>query len=367
MSLAAANTKLSSLNKGWDWGQFAASPNDALHKSDLLTFARCPRKLFYSRMEKATGTKSGRIFANMIMGTAVHATLERALPWVIAKGKPADQAHIRMVYWSELEAALKREGADQKDMVWAKSAGSPDAEHKRKVEELYYFLMHADKRIKAVLGVEHEFVSVFRSRNFEIYAAGTLDIIFRSVEGNLSLADFKSGKLRPDQLSLDRGYELGFYAAALQYGEVGPEHVRYGEYPKEIYILATADFLPAAKDSARVVWQSDEAKYFDVKPGTEVKVAKGQQRGVGWYRANRDGSEMPSIMYGIEQMVLNVRSGKFFPVFDGKMCASCRFKEPCLNEGFLDLDKTQVDELEQMLANVPDDLGGDDETEASTL
>lgn len=346
------------------WQTFATTPETAAHKSDFLTYARCTQKFKYTHEEKlgilvSDESNKKKVFGISLAGTAVHSTLERALPHVLA-GKLLDPTHVRIAYHQEFSKAMVTEGVEIKDVHWPRERKA-DAVHKEMVSELYYFLVAAPAKIKRLIAVETKFTAPIKRKDTVIWTAGTIDILFETHDGMFVLGDYKSGKLKPTQIMLDAGVELGIYAHSILEGEFTSSTgvvEKYNRYPDEIYIIRVQDFMPALKDSNRKVWMRDECKHFGVSPGSSVKVKKGMQRGPGWYQSNRTPEQMPSLVNAVGAMTASIRMGRFFPVYSDP-CQSCRFKTPCLAEGFGVSGKDKK-RLESVLASMPPELLGDD-------
>lgn len=341
------------------WYQkFAAEAGElSIRKSDLVTFGLCPRRFRLSKEEQLgrAAASEKKVFGAALAGTAVHATLERALPYVI-KGGNLDPTQLRLAYHQEFATAMKAEGIERAaDISWPRDSNA-DAIHRAKSVELYFFLLAAPKRIKEVVAVESKFRGTIERRGTPIHTQGTVDIVFRDHEGRLCLGDYKSGKRKPTQFCLTFGHEASLYAHALREGTFvakdGSE-TRYSQFPDALYVIFVQDFMPALKDSNRRVWMKTECDYWGVSPGSSVKVKKGMPRGPGWYESGCTAEQLPGFAEAVGQVVSCIRMGFFPPVLNSG-CTMCRYKEPCVAEGF-GLHGGEKKKLETMLAGIPED------------
>lgn len=314
----------------WDHRRYG-SEEDPTHKSDLLEYSRCPRRFRFRKEDQYGAGRETRIFARQIAGTAVHGSLERALPWAIDQGKAPELHHLRQAYFESWYAALKKDGISEIELHWSKK-DRPEPFHRRKIAELYHFLEAAPEHIAKVIAVEAQVVTMIG----DFCMAGTIDIIFRTEEGQLAIADYKSGNRRPSRFRLNHGFEMGLYSHALRWGEVtldNGETTKFGEYPKRIFLILTGDFLPQTRDSKRQIWMREECRHFRAAPGTTVQIRKGQRRGPGWYEAERSEVETAALARSVQQIIGSIRLGRFPPVLDDD-CNHCMYRNACIAENY---------------------------------
>jgi len=348
----------------WDYKAFGTE-EDPIHQSDLGDYSRCARLLRFRRDEKA-GQRviDRRVSGILASGQASHGVLKRALPYAV-DGKPVNLTHIRGAFFEEMETACAAERVKRTELAWRKGA-KPDDHYRLKIAGLFHFLTLAQQRIASVEAVEMKFRSVIRRKNREIHTEGTWDIVFRTHQGALALADYKTGERRPSTFTMTFGFQLGIYPQGMLEGHVVEDGRRFGRWPDEIWILMVRDFLPQKKDSHRQIWRREEAEFFRARPGETVRIKKGTQRGPGWYRAERSPDALPGLAEAIWSIVAVVRSGQFPKRWDDE-CDRCPYKRACVQDALATEDMTAAEKrkLEAALADLPlDELGdglGEDE------
>jgi len=73
---------------------------------------------------------------------------------------------------------------------------------------------------------------------------------------------------------------------------------------------------------------------------------KGEMRGPGWYRVQRAESDTPRLQHLLRKVVSTIRFGNFWAA-PGEMCTRCKFRAPCLTDGYKPIgeDKKQLELL----------------------
>lgn len=231
-----------------------------------------------------------------------------------------------------------------------------------------------------------------------LWLTGSIDLIYRArlpsgaVSPRVSFADWKTGAQRPHQIDLDHGWQSGIYAGALREayfvphdnvrpvegerhrdtvervcGEIASawqrqietldprtkalatdindaraslerviaKHgaVRFDEYPEQIRYVHLRDYIPYARKTARMLDRPEELVWAGLESPTKVSFAAGDWRGPAWYRVQRAESDLPRLRHLLRAVVSWVRFGRF-PAAPGEMCSRCRFREPCLLDGY---------------------------------
>jgi RecB family exonuclease len=336
----------------WDYKRYG-SADDPVRQSDLATLAHCPQLLLRRREASlAAPAAERRVHGIRVSGTAAHGTLKRALPYAV-EGKPVNLTHVRAAFFDELDKACAAEGTTREHLHWRRGT-KPDEHYRVKIAALTHFLMLAPERIASVECVETEFRSVIKHGSRAIHTLGTWDIVCRTKEGKLALVDYKTGIRRMSVFARTTGYQLGMYAQGMLEG-VAADGRRFGAWPDEIWVLMTQDFLPQRKDSSRKVWEPEEAEHFRCRRGETVRIRKGQQKGPGWYRAERTAAELPALAAGIWSMVATVRAGQFYRVWNDDACPRCEVRVPCVQSayGVTDMSASEKRRLEAALADIP--------------
>lgn len=315
-----------------------------------------------------------RVHGIRVSGSAAHETLRRALRYAV-EGKPVNLTHVRTAFFEEVDRACEAEGVKRTDLHWRRDA-KPDDHYRIKIAALYQFLVVAPKMIAKVECVETKFHVALQAGTRVVHVAGTWDIVFRTHQDKLALGDYKTGASRPTAFTRNFGYQLGLYAHAMLEGKgveemghgsevggaVSGREVTFGKWPDEIWIIMTQDFLPMRRDSNRKVWEPEEAEHFRCRRGETVRIRKGQQKGPGWYKAERSPEEMAGLGQAVWSIVATVRAGQFPRRFDDD-CSRCEFKGPCVQEamgmGEKDMSASEKRRLEAALADIPlDELDG---------
>ena len=150
------------------------------------------------------------------------------------------------------------------------------------------------------------------------------------------LADWKSGTKKPDELSLDHGYQLGLYAEALAKGTFykgTPREFRVDQYPDQLFIAHLRDAVPYMKSGSKEAKHRDDLVHYGVSHGTKVAYKAGDRRGPVWYRAQRSEHDIARLRVSVRTLVSTMRMG-FFLERIGDACARCAFRDACLNQGY---------------------------------
>jgi hypothetical protein len=142
-----------------------------------------------------------------------------------------------------------------------------------------------------------------------------------------------------------------------------PEGVRQPKvFPEVIRLTMLQDYLPYVKSGDKVVKRAEDVEHwmrlsnggelvvvpdektptgkdkkpvrvFDPETG-KARYFAGMQRGPAWYRANRREDDIPRLESLLREFVKWVRMGCFPPNGLGNKCGRCRWKEPCLADGY---------------------------------
>jgi hypothetical protein len=155
------------------------------------------------------------------MGTAIHEAIARALrqPTVrdtILAGRPAvSRDSIRPVIVAEFERACAGRA-----VTWYGKAEYPDALEDG-VSMVLGLFQDMHKHVRAVELVEAGWIAKLG----DLWLEGHIDLVYRPrdlPDDALAFVDWKSGAQKPHQISLDHGYESGFYSLALERGYFVP-------------------------------------------------------------------------------------------------------------------------------------------------
>ena len=121
---------------------------------------------------------------------------------------------------------------------------------------------------------------------------------------------------------------------------------RFGEYPERIRHVHLRDYIPYLRGGSKMLTRPEELEWAGLSAPEKSKYVKGDLRGPAWYRVQRAESDMPRLRHLLRAAVSWVRMGRF-PSAPGEMCSRCKFREPCLLEGYKPIgeDKRQLELL----------------------
>jgi hypothetical protein len=339
---------------------------DPLRQSDLSALASshsCPKKFAYEKEEQVTGVRE-RTSASWkaCIGTATHETckriLTRAVESVLAgKVPPIDQ--VLAVLNTELERAA--EGLPINWRNGSRGTANPSTELMKAAHMVRGAVREVGKRAKRIVLVEAPFKLALERDGKVYHLTGTLDLAYETHDGKLVLVDWKTGEQLMVQVILDHGYQFGIYAEALARGVFYPGEYRevvIGRYPDEIYVGHLRDFVPYEKLTDKAPTRREQLEHFGISEGQKVKVPKGQERGPGWYRANRTEADRARLIHSVHTIVGTVRLGRFVEHID-EGCAFCPHRAKCFGDGFAPMGSEKA-ALEKNLAGLDFDGFGDE-------
>lgn len=371
-----------------------------IHKSHLNTITGeygCPKRFDYEMRaqygtEPRVDTKDrGIINASLACGSAVHETLARALTnpqvrdAVLAGPNAVSRDRVRLTFWEELD---KEVGTRQ--LEWG------DADDNEYIDMVYGALNELHVYASEIVLVEAGFALELDGMHF----AGHTDLIYRprakwgsANHNTLALADWKTGKTKPDPIELNHGWESGIYSAAMRHGTfLGREHVRFEaapdggwigtclgvsvtrsthwqaerdaleagldqlargavhlgtvrfeEFPSAIHHVHLRDYIPYQKAGKKQVKRAEDLQHYGrTEPGTVTYMA-GQLRGPAWLPVHRHEREVTRLKHRLRTVVGTVRMNRFLDLV-GEKCNRCPFKTQCLNDGYA----PRGDELQQL-------------------
>lgn len=349
----------------WDHRKYGTAL-DPVRQSDLSDLAGkygCPAK--FARRKRAAEQVRKSVPWRMAFGTAVHGAMEMALDETMPDG-----AQLGAVYDHALrnvDGGLPVDWYDQ----------DPAPVRDQGITMIRGAL--ADLERRGVKPVESE--AQFTASLAGYAKTGTIDLIYRRpiADVGIGFLDWKTGQMKPSQIDLDYGYQLGMYAHAVEFGDFDPfeesdGNPSYGEAPEEIAIVHLRDYLPYAKRTTITIDRPEELTWcremassqFNPFPllriGDRVEIEpldqpppklkkdgtpyarpkrKGQpprctlrsgQRGPGWYFAKpRTRASLDRLSVSLSTIVGTVRLGRFYESI-GEGCARCPFKDACLND-----------------------------------
>ena len=108
---------------------------------------------------------------------------------------------------------------------------------------------------------------------------------------------------------------------------------RFGEFPERIRYVHLRDYIPYTRKGSRMLERPEELEWAGLKAPAKSPFEKGDARGPAWYRVNRSEADAPRLRHLLKAIVGWVRFGRF-PAAPGEMCSRCRFREPCLLDGY---------------------------------
>lgn len=358
---------------GWNHQAYATAA-DPLRQSDLNEIAgssySCPKRFEFRKHAEANGVeRARRSYANREIGTAVHETISRVLKndasrhAVLVKGRLPQESKVLQVVEEEFNRAVDIASNGQ-GVEWGKLRQFDT--FKEAVAMVRGALRTLGDRCAEVLLVEAPFTLEFsRGLSKPIHAMGTCDLVYLAHDGEVGLLDWKTGKAKPDRISLDHGYQLALYARAVeeglfyQSGTIGEgEPVTVGRYPKHIDIVHVRDFTPYKKKTKRKLTVMDAA-WAGGEAGKPHEFVAGDERGPGWFPSHRTANDDARFAVSLKTLVGTVRLGRFLEHI-GPDCTRCEYRERCLTEGHGPSEQERR-ALNRALDAIPDDLCGFDE------
>jgi len=365
----------STKSERWNWQQWGQW-HDPIHKSDLHGLVGkfgCLEQFKRRKIEQRTGAVAPRerISGKLVAGTATHAVLHSLLTTdgareaALTEGTTIGEPSIRRAFDREFSNAT--EGLP---VEWY--GANPD----KVVDECIAML-------RGVIAVLHKHVGevVLSEAGFVyevdgVWLTGSTDLVYRRPGSDaLSILDWKTGAQRPHQIDLDHGWEGAIYSGAVHaahfvpYGNVEARDgeskreameracisiaraqeskdgaalaeeldrwgaVRFDEFPERIHTVHLRDFVPYAKAGSKMIDRPEELDHYGLIAPGRVKCAKGDARGPGWYRVQRTEGDAPRLRHLLKAVVGWVRFGRF-PAAPGEMCTRCKYREPCLLDGY---------------------------------
>jgi len=230
------------------------------------------------------------------------------------------------------------------------------------------------------------------------------------VSTRISFADWKTGAQRPHQIDLDHGWQSGIYGNALMSAwfvpfdavpkvegerhrdtveniclEVAaaqhavdelnltdddfdsvdattPEELalqglverfslrRFDEYPEHIRYVHMRDLIPYTRKQKKMLTRPEELEWMGLSAPESHQFEKGEHRGPAFYRVQRAASDTPRLLALLKAIVGSARFGHF-PAAPGEMCARCKFRGPCLTDGYQPIgeEKKRLEQIQKTL------------------
>jgi hypothetical protein len=396
-----------SAGMAWNHKRFG-SLDFPIHKSHLNTITStygCPKRFQYEMNVLHGGghrdpTERAIISASLACGSAAHETLARALTnaevkaAVLAGPNAVNRSRVKATFWEELETEL---GGRQ--IEWGDTSSDD-----------YIDMVHGALDQLHVYAADVVLLEAGFSLELEgMYFAGHTDIIYRPrwASDTLALADWKTGKTKPDPIELNHGWESGIYSAAMRHGTfLGREHVsfeqaangqwvgtcmgrsvtrsthwqaerdaleagleqlargeqhagtvRFDEFPSEIHHVHLRDYIPYKKAGKKAVKRAEDLAHYGLATSGDVQFKAGDRRGPAWLPVRRDEREVTRLKHRLRTVVGTVRMGRFLDLV-GERCNRCPFKQQCLNDGYAPRGE-ELEQLTQAFAEAGLDLNND--------
>jgi hypothetical protein len=331
------------------WWRKFGSAEMPIRQSSLNSIASqngCAKRFFYEMEATLSGTlPPERPHWKRVLGTAVHAVIERALTktWPQLEqiyGPGAPRPLDATSNWAPRALRLRvdevlreelRKAANGAPVEWMDA--DPDTEMLAAIDMVVGGLRTVVERAARIVACEAPFTA-----ELEGYClVGTIDLLFepRDAVGTVALADWKTGERKLPQAVIDHGYQIPIYSHAVAEGTLWPgdaeRETHLGMFPSSSCVVHLRDFVPYVRGPK-----------------------KGQLRGPGWYAARRVADDVARLRVSLRDVVGTVRMGRRLEQI-GEQCARCPFRGPCLGDGSGPTRQEQL-ELERALAGV--DLSG---------
>lgn len=371
----------------WDatqWGTW----RDPIHKSDLNGIVGkfgCTEQFRRKKEERATGQRVyEKASGKLICGNATHAVIARIL-----RSEPAREAALsgKITFSaSTIERAFSEEYERERagrEVDWYRD--NPTKWIGEQVALLTGLINDLHNHVGKVHLVEAGFIVHLDG----IWLTGMTDLVYSPPGSDkIALADWKTGAQKPHQIELDHGWESGIYSHAVHSGWFIPgENIapvegvahrdsveaacieiagawelleinskqetlpnfptqaafdalcqlygarRFAEFPWRIRHVHLRDYIPYARATKKKLTRPEELEWAQLKKPETVSFQKGDTRGPGWLHVQRSVSDIPRLRHLLSAVVQWVRFGKFVAA-PGEMCSRCKFREPCLNDGY---------------------------------
>ena len=398
----------------WNWQRWGRH-DDLIHQSDLNKFVGkfgCPSQLRRGKEERALGKVTyENAGGKLAVGNAAHGVIHRVLKSKVAPkilALPDEHTMIHRVDPVHVEKAFDEEFAAEvngRHIDWYKT--DPDkirGEALAMVNGLFEIL---HKHVGEVVLTESAFVYQLGG----IWMTGSVDLIYKArlstgeVSSRISFADWKTGAQRPHQIDLDHGWQSGIYGNALMSAWFVPfdsvpkvegerhrdtveniclevaaaQHAvdelgihnefepsaeetalldlverydlrRFDEYPEHIRYVHMRDLIPYTRKQKKKLVRPEELAWHGLTAPESVQFEKGDHRGPAFYNVQRAASDTPRLLALLKAIVGSARFGHF-PAAPGEMCARCKFRGPCLTDGYQPIgeEKKRLEQIQKTL------------------
>lgn len=345
------------MSGAWNHRQYA-SEADPVRQSDLNQLTSsfgCPKRFEFQKHDDAAGNgrTPERAYAMRCIGTAVHAVIARVLwaaPDQVLRGLRMTDAVLSKALDEEMTVA-----AEGLPLEW--KGKNPKNQMGDALAMVRGALETVPEYASEIVLVEAPFTVEVpsKSKRSSVHGRGTIDLIYRNHSKALAFADWKTGAIRPDPITLHHGYQIAMYSTAVAVGRFQDprlsspiESVRAAgleaaaergslepfaldERPAEAHIVHLRDLVPYARKGKRAANELDEG-WNGLAKGDAYVYEKGDRRGRGWYASTRTGVDDARFAVSIATIVGTVRLGRFFEMI-GEGCRRCPYKDRCLTEG----------------------------------
>lgn len=395
------------MSRIWDWSQWGTW-KDPIHKSDLNGIVGkfgCTEQFRRKKEERATGRRVyEKASGKLICGNAAHNVIARIL-----RSAPACEAALHPEYrfpLSSIESTFEEEYENERagrEVDWYKV--KPDKWKRECVQMVHGMINDIHNHVKKVVLVEAGFIYHLDG----IWLTGMTDLVYLTHNDGLGFVDWKTGAQKPHQIDLDHGWESGIYSGALERGlfvpgenimhEDGREHrdsveavcielaglmkaaeatngqtvlpgvedpsarlaelmetygaVRFNTFPDAIRHCHLRDFIPYSRKTHKTLSRPEELAWAGLAQPEKVTFEKGDTRGPGWLHVVRSQDSITRLTRRLRSVVQWVREGLFVDAA-GEMCSRCRFREPCLNDGYQPVGE-EAERLNKALKVLDDD------------
>lgn len=341
---------------GWN-PQGYGSKDDPIRPADLAQLASpygCGKRFELRKLEEGSGTTADRkrVYGAQIISTATHEVLRRILTAasadVLAGRKPTEQ-RVRAALLEEMARA-----AGGLPIEWKKAR--PDVEIRAAVAMVRGAVATIPQYFRSILVVEEPFLVALDTRtSFDesssaVWAAGTINFAGElhadgrlvngmRLNGGLGAALWSTRSTRPNRVVLDHGFDGSIYARALTDGVLSPGTERERSapgYPSQFFFVHLRDFVPYSKATSRRIGEEDAA-WLGKEVGEMARFVAGDQRGPAWYPSRRTTRDDDRFFVSVGTITRAVREEVFVENIDDH-CASCPYRDRCLNESLSDID-----------------------------
>jgi len=285
-----------------------------LRQSTLKTWLSCPLMYKYRHIDKL---EPAFRYPGTVHGSALHLVLS----WLHSGEWKGD---LRALYTKALNYYLYASDEEHIPVRWKRDmAKEIEALKANGVEILENYRSKEYNKDAVVLFSEVQFIVKLLVYLF----TGTIDQVRKNVDGTISLIDFKSSKMRPNQYAIPNDLQLTLYSYALKFGELLVDNMWIR--PNLLVSRAGIYFLRAHEVYKRKV------------PGKEI----GDEKGDPFIMTSKSLQDLRAFRHEIRAQLSAMVKPWYYP--NTASCSFCTYAMHCVsrNDKVPEKDAEQAHEL----------------------